>query len=195
MKEKIRNIWNESLQTKSLTLTDENIEVLEKMAVKMTDCLINGNKILTCGNGGSACDATHMAEELLGRFEKERKAFSVISLVTDFATITAVSNDYGFENIFKRQIEGIGKEKDILFVFTTSGNSVNIIEACKMAKNKKMNIFGFLGNDGGKVKKFTDLSFIVPVKRTARIQEVHVLGLHILCDLIETSIINRERKK
>ncbi len=148
--------------------------------------LKNGNKLLICGNGGSAADAQHFAAEIVGRFELERKGLPAIALTTDTSILTAVGNDYGFEYIFSRQVEALGEKGDILIGISTSGNSENVINA--VLKGKEMGLFtaGFLGKDGGKLKNLVDFPFIVESEVTARIQEVHLTLEHTLCKIVDT---------
>jgi D-sedoheptulose 7-phosphate isomerase len=151
------------------------------------------NKIMMCGNGGSSAQASHFSTELVVRFKKkfERKAYNSICLSSDPSLLTAIGNDYGFEKIFSRQIEGIGTNQDLLIIFTTSGNSKNLIEAIKTANKKKVKIVSFTGNDGGKVKKMTKLNYNINSTDTARIQECHLFLIHLIIEIIE--IENKEK--
>lgn len=187
--EKIKELINDSVE--AIKIVDNFVEDIGKVAEMMISSLKEGNKILTCGNGGSAAHAQHLASELVGRFEAQRKAIPSISLTTDTSNITSIGNDYGFVSIFERQIEAIGNEGDVLFCFTTSGNSPNIIQAINMAKTKKMKVITILGRDGGKIKGTGDIDLIIPLQNTARIQECHTLVLHILSKLIEDSFLNQ----
>lgn len=153
----------------------------------ISSLMFNG-KILLCGNGGSAADCQHIASELTGRFIKDRAAISAIALTTDTSAITAISNDFSFNDIFSRQLEAIGRTDDVLIAISTSGNSANVIEAAKAAKNKDIKIIGLLGNDGGELDKLCDVSIIVPSKSTARIQEAHILIGHTICEGIEIEL-------
>lgn len=166
----------------------EKNDVLYKMAERAVLALSDGKKILFCGNGGSAADAQHMAAEIVGRFQKERQAMAAIALTTDTSILTAVGNDYGYEEIFVRQVEGLGQRGDILFAYSTSGNSKNVIKAVLAAKEKGMHTFGFLGGSGGELVDLCDISFVVPDPVTARIQEMHLLGGHIFCELVEYNL-------
>ena len=145
-------------------------------------------KLLICGNGGSSADAQHFSSELVGRFEDERKGFEVFSLSTDVSSLTAIGNDYGYESLFQRQIESIGNKGDTLLVLSTSGNSKNLIKAAQVAKIKEIKTIGLLGKEGGELKNILDRSIIVKSKRTCRIQEMHGLIIHILCELIDMSV-------
>ena len=162
--------------------------VIEACAARIIECLRTGGTVFWCGNGGSAADAQHMAAELVGRFERDRRGYASIALTTDTSILTSVGNDYGFDHIFRRQIEGLGKRGDVLIALSTSGNSSNVIRAVESAKQKEMSCIGLLGRDGGRLKELCDLAIVVPVNNTARIQELHGLIGHILCDQIETGM-------
>lgn len=152
--------------------------------------LQNGKKLLICGNGGSAADAQHFAAELVGRFEKERRGWPVISLSADTSIITAVGNDYGFEKCFTRQVEALGRKGDVLIAISTSGNSPNIINVVGMARQMGIKVVGLTGEGGGKLKALADVLFQVASKRTARIQEIHEICLHAMAEAIETALFN-----
>jgi len=154
----------------------------------LINCLKKKKTIFWCGNGGSASDSQHLAGELVGRFIGDRKPLKSIALNADSAVMTCIVNDYGYEHLFSRQIEGLGSKGDVLIGISTSGNSVNVLNALKSAKNIGINTIGLLGNGGGKAKKIVDNSIIIPSKTTARIQEMHILVGHILCDLIENGL-------
>ena len=153
----------------------------------VSNSLKNGNKILICGNGGSAAESQHFAAELVGRFERERKAVPAIALSTDTSIITAMANDYSFEDIFARQVDALGNKGDVLFGFTTSGNSKNIIKAFQLAKDKGIITIAITGK-GGKILDISDFIFRVNSSSTARIQEIHLLFIHILCNLLEKEL-------
>lgn len=161
-----------------------NIKVINDVAAKIAERFQSGNKVLICGNGGSSTDAMHFAEELTGRFRKERKALPAISL-TDPSHITCVANDYGFNEIFARGVEAYGKKEDVLIAISTSGNSQNIINAVKKADEMGLMTFGLLGKDGGQVKDLCDIMIIAPGLTTDRIQEIHIAVLHIIIEMIE----------
>ncbi len=161
----------------------------------MTASLINGGKILACGNGGSAGDAQHFAAELIGRFEAERQELSAIALTTDSSILTAVGNDYGFNYIFSKQVRGLGHAGDILLAISTSGNSANIIEAIKAAHEADMRVIAMTGKGGGEIGEMLrddDIHLCVPADRTARIQETHLLVVHCLCDGIDALLLGVE---
>ena len=149
------------------------------------DSIKNGNKILLCGNGGSAADAQHIAAEFTGRFVKERIALSAIALTTDTSALTAIGNDYGYDRVFDRQVEALANKGDTLIAISTSGNSPNIINAIQKAKELGCKIIGLSGKDGGKMNQICDINLVVPSKTTARIQEMHILIGHTLCHLID----------
>lgn len=148
----------------------------------------NHKKIMICGNGGSSSDAQHFAAELVGRFKKNRKPISCISLNTDTSIITAISNDFGYKYIFSKQIEALANKGDTLILISTSGNSENLIEASKVALKKNVNVIALLGKDGGNIKKILKKPIIIKSNDTARIQEAHIFLLHLLADQIEKSL-------
>lgn len=147
-------------------------------AGELTAAAAGGHKILICGNGGSAADAQHFAAELVGRFETERRPLPAIALTTDSSAVTAIGNDYGFDRVFSRQVEGLGQKGDLLIGISTSGHSPNILEAVRKAASMDMQTIGLLGRDGGEISKEVGCAVIVPHSRTARIQEVHAFILH-----------------
>jgi D-sedoheptulose 7-phosphate isomerase len=151
----------------------------------MAECLKKGGKIMTAGNGGSAADAQHFTGEIIGRFLKERTALPAITLTVDPTVVTAVANDYGYDKVIARQVEGLGKEGDCVLFISTSGNSENLVEAAKEAKRKGLQVVGLLGNDGGKLKSLCDIPLVVISDVTPRIQEVHTFSVHLLCQIIE----------
>jgi D-sedoheptulose 7-phosphate isomerase len=154
----------------------------------MCECLRRGGKILSCGNGGSAADAQHFSSELLGRFESDRPSLPAVALTTDSSTLTAVANDYGYEQVFARQVAALGRPGDVLLAVSTSGNSNNVIEAMTASHDRQMSVVALTGRDGGRMAKLlapADVELRVPSERTIRIQEVHLLIVHTLCDLID----------
>jgi len=163
---------------------ENNIKLMNEIAEIIAQRFKKGNKVLICGNGGSSTDAMHFAEELTGKFRKDRKALPAISL-TDPSHITCVANDYGFSEIFKRGVEAYGKKGDVLIAISTSGNSQNIINAVKKAKEMGLMTFGLLGKNGGDVKNLCDLRIIAPGLTTDRIQEIHTAVLHIIIETLE----------
>jgi D-sedoheptulose 7-phosphate isomerase len=165
---------------------------LEPIAAAMMETILHGGKILWCGNGGSAADSQHMAAELVGRFRKERAAIPSIALNTNTSILSAVGNDYGFEFIFSRQVEALGKPGDLLIGISTSGNSPNVIHAIKAAREKKMTTAALTGAGGGEMGRIAHHLFAVPCRNTARIQEMHIMVGHILCDWIELQWVNMQ---
>lgn len=158
----------------------------------MVGCLVNNGRILACGNGGSAGDAQHFAAELVGRFEAERQALAAIALTTDTSILTAVGNDYGFDQVFSRQVRALGQHGDVLLAISTSGNSGNVIEAIHAAHEQDMRVVALTGRDGGKIGELLgedDIHICVPAERTARIQETHLLVIHCLCDGIDCLLL------
>lgn len=160
-------------------------EELKRCAMICVDTLKRGNKILICGNGGSAADAQHFATEITTKYFKVRSALPAISLSTDTSALTAIGNDFGFERIFSRQVEALGKKGDLLIVISTSGNSKNIIKAISAAKEKELEIINFGGCDGGAIAKICKNNLIVPAFKTARIQECHIFMIHCICEIID----------
>src|SRR5437773_12244988 len=154
----------------------------------IADCLTNGNKLLICGNGGSASDAAHFATELVVRFAKDRPAYPAICLTGDGGLLTAAGNDYGFDEIFARQVAAFGVPGDVLICLTTSGKSKNVVRALQEAKARKVNTIAFLGRDGGSTIGIADIDLLVKDDSTARIQEAHQLVIHVLCEIIEAQL-------
>lgn len=190
MIERIRNNFTESIQTK-IAAADALPEKIEKAGQLMVKTMLNGGKILTCGNGGSAGDAQHFSSEMLNRYERDRPPLPAIALTTDTPTITAIGNDYDFTQIFSKQVKALGQPGDILLAFSTSGNSKNVIEAMRSALAKDMLIITCTGKDGGEMAGLmgeNDVEIRVPSNSTARIQEVHLLVIHSLCDLIDNQL-------
>ena len=165
--------------------TMEQMDVIQLMAERCKEALKSGNKVLFCGNGGSAADAQHLAAELIGRFQKERRSLASVALTTDTSILTAVANDYGYEEVFARQVEGLGRSGDVLIGISTSGNSANVVKAALKARDTGMHTIAFTGEGGGKLKDICDITFAVPSKVTARIQEMHIMVGHIICELVE----------
>ena len=189
MKNSILDELKESAQVLS-TFIDNSlaIESIEKAIALMVASLANGNKIISCGNGGSMSDAMHFAEELTGKFREERKSIAAIA-ISDPSYITCTANDYGFEYIFSRFIEGVGNKGDVLLAISTSGNSANVIEAIKAAKSKKMHVVALTGKDGGRLASLADIEIRAPHASYAdRAQEVHIKVIHILIKHIEQEL-------
>lgn len=195
MIEKIRNTFTESIQTK-IAAADSLPEKIAKAGELLVSTLLSGGKILTCGNGGSAGDAQHFSSEMLNRFERERPPLPAIALTTDTGTLTAIANDYSFNEIFSKQVKALGNAGDILLAFSTSGNSQNVIEAMRAALAKDMYIITCTGKDGGEMAGLmgsNDVEIRVPSNSTARIQEVHLVIIHCLCDLIDNTLFGEQK--
>lgn len=164
---------------------------IEQAARRLVECLENGRTVYWCGNGGSAADAQHFAAELIGRFERERRAMASVALTADTSVLTSIGNDYGFGEVFRRQVEGLVRPGDVLVGISTSGSSPNVLQAVEQAKRQGGVTIGLLGRDGGRIREACDLAVVVPGANTARIQEMHALIGHILCDLVERELAER----
>jgi len=183
----IEQFVSESLRVKA-QFFQENKETIAQTAETIAHALRSGRKVLLFGNGGSAADAQHLAAELVGRFGPDRLPFRAISLSTDTSILTALANDYGYENVFARQIEALGQPGDAAVAISTSGNSPNVIAAIDVARSKGLFTVGFSGETGGKMKNRVEVLFCVPSRETPRIQETHILLGHILCELIDRQL-------
>lgn len=176
----------EARRVLDIFITDPgNLEVIEGLAVLLHQRFASGHKVMICGNGGSACDAMHFAEELTGRFRRDRQALPAIAC-TDFGHITCTANDYGFDAIYSRWVEALGRPGDVLIVLSTSGNSPNIVRAVEAAQTRGLTTVAFLGRTGGKVRGMCDHELMVPGEHADRIQELHMLVLHVLVEAIES---------
>lgn len=193
MSEYFRESMDESCRVKK-----ESFETHEKNLIKVIDviyaALLKNKKIILIGNGGSAADAQHIAAEFVVRLKENRKAYPAIALTTDTSVLTSCGNDFGYEYVFKRQIEALGEKGDVLIALSTSGNSTNVIEGIKEARKKKIRIIGFTGEGGGKMKGLCDILIDVKSSNTMRIQETHITFLHIISDLVEKKLL-REKVK
>lgn len=190
MIEKIKANFTESIQTK-IAAGEILPEAIDRAAQMMVEALIRGNKILSCGNGGSAGDAQHFSSELLNRYERDRPSLPAMALTTDSSTITSIANDYSYDEVFSKQVRALGQAGDILFAISTSGNSRNVINAMEAALSRDMTIVALTGKDGGEMAGLLnqhDVEIRVPSNRTARIQEVHLLVIHNLCECIDDSL-------
>jgi D-sedoheptulose 7-phosphate isomerase len=183
----IKEQLRESAELK-LKLAKELPRQLTAVARELTTCLKNGNKVLLCGNGGSAADAQHLAAELVGRFRKERRGLAALALTTDTSVLTAVGNDFSFEEIFSRQVEALGNAGDVLVAISTSGTSKNVLAAVRKARSMRLRTIGLLGSRGGQIAALVDHAIIVPSSDAQRIQECHITLAHILCELVELSL-------
>lgn len=187
LQDRIINHFSDSIQVKQEAMNSLS-ELIAFASQKMVESLVNDKKILCCGNGGSAGDAQHFSSEMLNRYERERPALPAIALTTDTFTITSIANDYNFDEVFAKQIRALGQAGDILLVYTSSGNSSNLITAVKTAHDKEMTIIAVTGKDGGALASIlndSDIEIRVPSNSTARVQEVHLLVTHCFCDLID----------
>ncbi len=191
--EKIKNIIAESIFVKQSILNNADfIFSIENVVEKTVKAYTENKKVLFCGNGGSAADAQHLAAELSGRFMLNRKPLFAEALHVNTSYVTATANDYGYDFIFSRLVEAMGNEGDVLMAFSTSGNSGNIVNALKAAKEKNMITVGFTGGKGGKMNEYSDVLFCVPSLNTARIQEVHITLGHIICELTEQQLFGKK---
>lgn len=185
--ERINYNFSESIQTK-INSADILSDILALACEKIVQCLLEGNKILSCGNGGSALDAMRFSSEMLNRFKHERPGLPAIALTADIAALTAIANDYGYNDIFAKQLRALGQSGDVLLAITTSGNSNNILNAIKAAHDKKMIVIAMTGSDGGKIPALLhddDIEIRVPAQEVARIQETHLLIIHSICDIVD----------
>ena len=190
MIENIKANFTESIQTK-IAASEVLPEAIANASMMMVEALIRGNKILSCGNGGSAGDAQHFSSELLNRYERDRPSLPAMALTTDSSTITSIANDYSYDEVFSKQVRALGQPGDILLAISTSGNSRNVINAMEAALSRDMTIVALTGKDGGEMAGFlgtNDVEIRVPSNRTARIQEVHLLAIHNLCECIDNTL-------
>ncbi len=186
--------FEQSIQTKQAA-TQVLAPVIASGGIAMADALRQGGKILSCGNGGSAGDAQHFSSELLNRFERERAPLAAVALTTDSSTLTSIANDYDYLEIFAKQVQALGREGDVLLAISTSGNSGNVTRAIEAAHAANMRVVALSGRDGGHmagILSANDIEIRVPAERTARIQEVHLLAIHCLCDLIDHALFADE---
>ncbi|MFP5041994.1 SIS domain-containing protein [Parasediminibacterium sp. JCM 36343] len=189
MKDKIHELINDSISVKQQLLKDTSLmQTIETVVGVITDAFKAGNKVLFCGNGGSAADAQHLAAEFSGRFYKNRKALPAEALHCNTSYLTAVANDYSFDVIYARLLDGIGVKGDVILGFSTSGNSTNIIKAFEVAREMGIVTIGLTGTTGGNIKPLSDYLFNVPSTTTPRIQESHILLGHIICELVEEQV-------
>ncbi|MGC8972085.1 MAG: D-sedoheptulose-7-phosphate isomerase [bacterium] len=184
----IRDIFREVYECRSILLNEELISSVERATRLLIETLRTGNKILVAGNGGSAGDSQHLVGELIGRFLKERRALPGIALTTNTSILTAIGNDYSFDKVFSRQIEALGDKGDALIVISTSGNASNLISAVNTAKDLSIKTIGLLGYDGGKLAPLVDVPIIVRLNSTPRVQEIHIVIIHTICQLVESEL-------
>ena len=191
MQEHISDILNDSFNNLQKVISNKGLILeIETITTKIIKAFKDGNKLLLCGNGGSASDAQHIAAELSGRFIKERKPLYAEALHVNSSYMTAVSNDYGFESTYSRMLEAIGKKGDVLIALSTSGNSENVVNAVKMANSLGMLSVGMSGATGGEIKELCQHNIIIPSSNTARIQEAHIIVGHIFCQIIEEKLFD-----
>lgn len=191
--ERVQQNFEDSLATKLAALEELPVFITEASQI-ITNAIMNGHKILSCGNGGSAGDAQHFSSEMLNRYEMERPSLPAIALTTDTPTITSIANDYSFDMIFSKQIHALGSEGDILLAISTSGNSNNVVRAIEAAHDRNMKVIALTGKTGGnmaEVLSIDDIEIRVPAESTARIQETHLLIIHCLCDLIDHQLLGQ----
>jgi D-sedoheptulose 7-phosphate isomerase len=174
------------------TFLAADVHLLRQVADLVRNTLESGNKLLLCGNGGSAADSQHIAAEFVGRFAFDRRPVPALALTVDTSAITAIGNDYGFEHIFSRQLEALGAPNDVLFALSTSGNSKNVVAAAKRAREKGIHVVGFTGHGGGQLLELCDFLVAAPSSSTPRIQEIHGLAMHIIAELAEWDLLGPE---
>ncbi len=194
LQDRVKQHFTASIDTKMRAL-DLLADPITAASAAMVQCLLAEGKILACGNGGSAGDSQHFSSELLNRFERERPALPAIALTTDTSTLTSIANDYSYTEIFSKQIRALGRAGDILLAISTSGNSANVLEAIKVAQQRNLRVVALTGREGGALRELlrdSDIEICVPSSVTARIQEVHLLVIHCLCDLIDTQLFGIE---
>lgn len=187
----MKDTVKQAIQThkKLVTVLEQtSIDVVVQMAEDIIDCFKRGRRLYLCGNGGSAADCQHVAAELVGRFRRERKALPVVALSTDTSVLTSVGNDYGFEEIFRRQVAGLVDKGDILWAFSTSGASANILAAVRLSKEKGAKVLAFTGKSGSELEKTANLCLCVDCPDSSSAQEIHQVAYHIICDLVESQM-------
>ncbi len=192
--QRVKNNFLESIQIKTESL-DKLAPIIAEAAKAMANSLLNNHKILACGNGGSAADAQHFSAEMLNRFEMERPGLPAIAITTDSSTLTSIANDYQYADIYSKQVRALGQKDDVLLAISTSGNSHNVIHAIDAAHDINMLVIALTGKDGGEIRSMlnnNDFEICVPTKSTARIQEVHIMIIHSLCDLIDLQLLGQD---
>jgi D-sedoheptulose 7-phosphate isomerase len=192
MRERIKDILLESIQVKEEILRNQ-VGSIAEIAMLMIDCLKKDGKVIVFGNGGSASDSQHIAAELVGRFKKDRSALAGIALTTNTSILTSLANDYGFDVVFSRQVEALGKKNDVVLGISTSGKAKNVALGIKQAKKMGIKTVALSGGDGGDIVKLADVSLLVPSNVTARIQEAHITIAHIICEMIEQELCQEQK--
>jgi phosphoheptose isomerase len=190
---RVKAIFEDSVRT-THSVMDELAPVITEAAVRMTQALVAGRKVMACGNGGSAADSQHFTAELINRFERERPPLAAVALTTDTSTLTSIGNDYHFDEVFSKQVRAFGQPGDVLLAITTSGNSRNVLRAIEAAHEREIPCIMLTGRDGGQVNALVgkqDVHICVRAKSTARIQEVHGIVIHCLCDLIDQQLLGQ----
>ncbi len=190
MENEIKSMILESAETETL-VAGKLLAEIEKATELIINVLKNNKKILIAGNGGSCSQASHIAAEFVGRYKIERKGLPCIALTTDTSILTAWSNDYSYNTVFERQLEALANQGDVFIALSTSGNSINLIKAIEYAKHHGIHVIGLLGKDGGKLKNTSDVEIIVPSDNTPRIQEAHLMILHIICELVDKELFGK----
>jgi len=194
MQKNVLSAFQESIEVKQ-KFAEEYSEMTSEVASIIASAFNEGGKLIIFGNGGSSTDASHIAAEFVGRFMRERPGLPAIALNTDMAVLTALSNDYGYEEVFSRQLKALASEGDVVIAISTSGNSPNVLKAVEAAKRKKLRVFALTGADGGKLATRVQYTFKVPSKVTARVQETHITLGHVLCQLVDEILFEAPRKK
>lgn len=195
MEERINSVIEEQINNLKNLKENGYINTIKEISNLIIEQMKKGNKILIAGNGGSAADSQHFAAEIVGRFALERKGYPAIALTTDTSILTAIGNDYGYDTIFSRQVEGLGNAGDVFIGISTSGNSKNIIEAIKTAKENGLKVVGLTGKDGGKMKDMCDICLVLNYSETARVQEHHLMSYHLICEFVEKEMKNYYEEK
>ena len=193
MRDKVQKLFKESIEVKQ-KFVDENVDTVIEVSKLIADTFSRGSKLLLFGNGGSACDASHIAAEFVNRFKKERPALPAIALNTDIAVLTSIANDYAYKEIFARQVKALAQDGDVVVAISTSGNSPNVLKAVEVAKKKKLKTIAFTGAKGDKLASESDYVFAVPSIDTPRIQETHITIAHALCQMVEEILFEAYRK-
>ena len=192
--ERIRSNFTENIQIK-INAADSIIPIIAEASEEIVQALLEGHKILSCGNGGSACEAMRFSSEMLNRFKQERPGLPAIALTSDISTLTSIANDYHFSDVYAKQVRALGQAGDLLLAISTSGNSTNVVNAIKAAHDKSMNVIALTGFDGGKITNHLyekDIEIRVPAYDTARTQETHLLIIHCICDIIDFRLFGQE---